>query len=65
MKTKEILIKLQEKGVSISKIGEKTNIHRSTLSKWLNGKGGLSSYSENKIMEYLKIWKREIDELFV
>ena len=65
MKTKQILIKLQEMGVSISKIGEKTNIHRSTLSKWLNEKGGLSLSAEERILEYLKKWKEELDKIFV
>lgn len=62
---KEILLTLQTMGVSVSKIGENINIHRSTLSKWLHNSGGLSKEAENRLKNYLIEWKKQIDEIFI
>lgn len=61
MDTREKLKALTELGVSAAKIGEP--LHRSTISKWLNGTGGLSLESEQMIERALKDFKEKVNKI--
>lgn len=61
MDTREKLRALTELGVSAAKIGEP--LHRSTISKWLNGTGGLSLDSEKMIEKSLKEFKEKVNKI--
>ena len=61
MYTREKLKALTKLGVSAAKIGEP--LHRSTISKWLTGTGGLSLDSEQMIEKALNKFKEEVNKI--
>ena len=61
MTNKEKLKALVQLGVSAAKIGEP--LHRSTISKWLNGERNLSLKNEELIEQALFDFKQKVNEI--
>ena len=61
MTNREKLKALVQLGVSAAKIGEP--LHRSTISKWLNGERNLSFKNEELIEQALFDFKQKVNEI--
>ena len=61
MDTREKLKALVELGVSAAKLGEP--LHRSTISKWLNGDRNLSFENEKMIERALLNFKEQVNKI--
>ena len=61
MTNREKLKALVQLGVSAAKIGEP--LHRSTISKWLNGERNLSLKNEELIEQALFDFKQKVNEI--
>lgn len=61
MDTREKLKALVELGVSAARLGEP--LHRSTISKWLNGSRNLSFENEELIKLSLENFKQQVNEI--
>lgn len=61
MDTREKLKALVELGVSAAKLGEP--LHRSTISKWLNGDRNLSFENEKMIEQALLNFKEQVNKI--
>ena len=61
MNIKEKVKALTQIGVSAAKIGEP--LHRSTISKWLNGDRNLSFENEELIKRALENFKKQVNEI--
>lgn len=61
MNTREKLKALVELGVSAAKLGEP--LHRSTISKWLNGNRNLSFENEKMIEQALLNFKEQVNKI--
>jgi len=61
MNTREKLKALVELGVSAAKLGEP--LHRSTISKWLNGDRNLSFENEKMIEQALLNFKEQVNKI--
>ena len=61
MTIKEKMIALMELGVSVSKIS--SPIHKTTISKWMNGERELTEKNKKIIEEKLQAFKEEVNKI--